>query len=640
MADAGALLVQARGHEAAGRLADAWAIYQESVRLAPNDLSGIAALLGFLTKIGKLDGILPLYRQAIALGWRDPAAAVALGNVLVSRYQFAEAEEVFRGVLAGAPGDQGALRGLGFALGGLKRFAEAIECLERTSEPAAGQVLLKAHVWAQAHLAAARAGRALEEGHWQDATRLLGQSIDIERGLLPQTTPALELSGDSSLRRIHRLLYIEVELKAREFEARVLLALHAAAQGLDVVIGQKMVISKIGFAKLPAGIVLIKTMNGMDVGRVKGAAEAGHMVVVIDEEAFGGSGRRPLWMRLNTDPEALARTDLIIAQGQEYADLLAAVFPEAAAKTRVLGNPRVDLCRPEFRKAQLNPGAAPGILICSQSQVCNPRGITFPDLISLHVRGVPMGEEIGGAVIAGTKEVFAYEISMIPQLQAATRMLAHTFPDTPILFRPHPAEDPVLWEQAFSRLANVTVSSAGALTDALRDAKALVYVRGCATGLEAHFQGVPIIRFDGDGRAPEPGDWISSNIGFPAQSPDDVVEALQKIAAGETTDEADKAEVARSFHSEGGRPVSAGVAAGLAEAAARRALPDPAALAKLRALAGGKTTQRDFDAHKFPATSLEEVRELAARLATVAGLPLPGIEAFAYNVFIFQGSGS
>ena len=639
MADASALLLQARSHETAGRLTDAWATYQDAVRLAPRDVQVIAAFLGFLTKIGKLDGILPLYREAIALGWRDFAAAVNLGNVLVSRYQFAEAAEVFRGVLAEAPDDQSARRGMGFALGGLKQFSQAIAYLKGTSDAPPGQALLKAHLWARVHLAAARAGLALEEGRWRDATQLLGESIDTESGLLPQAVPAPPTAG-ASIRPIHRLLYIEVELKAREFEARVLLALHAAAQGLDVVIGQKMVINKIGFAKLPVGIVLVKTMNGMDVGRVKDAAGAGHMVVVIDEEAFGGSGRRPLWIRLNTDPEALARADLIIAQGQEYADLLLSVFPEAAAKTRVLGNPRVDLYRPEFRKASSGPGEARSILICSQSQVCNPRGITFPDLISLHVRGVPMGEDIGRAVISGTKEVFAFEISMIPQLQALTVALARAFSQTPILFRPHPAEDPALWERAFAGLANVTVSSAGSFNDALSDAKAVVYVRGCATGLEAHFQGVPIIRFDGDGRTPEPGNWISSNIGFPATSADDVVAALHKIAAGETTAEADRAEVSRSFYSEGGRPVSAGVAAGLAEAAACRTLPDSSALAKLHALAGSKTTQRDFDAHKFPVTDVAEVRELAERLARVAGLPLPAIEAFAHNVFIFKGSGS
>lgn len=402
---------------------------------------------------------------------------------------------------------------------------------------------------------------------------------------------------------------------------------------MDAVVGQKAVFSQIAYARLPAGIVLVKTMNGNDVARIKRAAAAGHMVVVIDEEAFGGSGKRPLWMRLNTDPQALAYTDLVIAQGEEYGSLLTSVFPEAKAKTLVLGNPKVDLYRPEFRKVSDRPRDT--ILICSQSQVCNPRGVSFPDLISLHMRGVPMGEEIGHDVIEGTKEVFGYEISMIPQLQAVTRTLAEKRPGAQILFRPHPAEDATLWERAFAGLANVTVSSAGSMTDALLDARVLIYVRGCATGLEAHFQEVPIIRFDGDGRIPEPGNWTSSNIGFAAANATDVLAALARIEAGERTQVADKAVVAQSFHGIGERLVSVGVAAGLAGATKSRLLPEPSAQASLAGLSGFKISLRDFDLQKFPLTSVAEVQELADRLARVAGLPAPKVGALAPNVFLF-----
>jgi hypothetical protein len=213
--------------------------------------------------------------------------------------------------------------------------------------------------------------------------------------------------------------------------------------------------------------------------------------------------------------------------------------------------------------------------------------------------------------------------------------VARAFPDVPILFRPHPAEDARIWEQAFAGLQNVTVSSAGSMADALSDTKVLVYVRGCATGLEAHFQEVPIIRFDGDGRVPEPGDWISSNIGFPASSAADVVGALWRINAGESTQAEDRRVVDRSFHSDGEKLVCVGVARGLKEALAPHLSPETSTRAKLRALAGLRTQQREFDANKFPATSLHEVNALAQRLARVAGLPAPRIEAFAHNVFHF-----
>ena len=84
------------------------------------------------------------------------------------------------------------------------------------------------HLWVQANLQAAKGAIALEEGDWAKATALLGASTDLMRKVLPATVPvpAPDRNSDS---RVHNLLYIEVELRAREFEARVLLALHAAA---------------------------------------------------------------------------------------------------------------------------------------------------------------------------------------------------------------------------------------------------------------------------------------------------------------------------------------------------------------------------------------------------------------------------
>ena len=620
-----------------GRQHEAWPFYQRAARAAPRNPRVLGATVNFMARLGFADALLPLYRQAAALGWRDLGTSVVAGNLFYYRFQYAEAREMFADALKLDIANPDARRGMGMTLACLKQFREALPYLETAHTPEPGAPELRIHLWARACYLAAKAGIALEERDWSVATDQFKDAIDILRKVLPQSFPAPPAAADAA-RQVHKVMYIEVELLAREFEARVLLALHAAAQGIDVVVGQKLAFSQITHARLPAGMVLVKTMNGNDVERIKQAAAAGHVVAVLDEEAFGGSGKRPLWMRLNTDPEAIARTDVIIAQGEEYADLLFAVFPEVAARTLVLGNPKVDLYRPEFRKPSDRPRDK--ILICSQSQVCNPNAVGFSDLISMHVRGVPMGDQMGLDVMEGTKDVVAFEISMIPQLQAVTRALAEKHPGTRIQFRPHPAEDPTLWARAFAGLANVTVSSAGSMADALADAKALIYVRGCATGLEAHFQEIPIVRFDGDRSAPEPGNWISSDIGFPARDAGEVLDAVARIDRGERTQTEDRAVVLRSFHGNGQELVCVGVAAGLAGIIKSRLLPDPSARAQLvAALSGVRVSQRAFDAHKFPPTSAAEVQALADRLARVAGLKAPKVEALAPNVFLFGATG-
>jgi hypothetical protein len=137
---------------------------------------------------------------------------------------------------------------------------------------------------------------------------------------------------------------------------------------------------------------------------------------------------------------------------------------------------------------------------------------------------------------------------------------------------------------------------------------------------------------------PEPGNWISSNLGFPAKSPADVIAALESIDAGESTQAQDQAVVARSFHSDGGRLLCVGVAQGLTDAIVPHLRPEPDARPKLKALGSvPQAALRAFDEIKFPTTSLAEVTALAERLARVAGLPMPRIETVAHNVFLFVG---
>ncbi len=91
------------------------------MRAAPRDPAVLGGFLGLLTRLGKLDNILPLYREALAVGWRDLPAALALGNTLIGRYQYAEAAEVFESVLVRDPRSDDGHRGLGIALAALKR---------------------------------------------------------------------------------------------------------------------------------------------------------------------------------------------------------------------------------------------------------------------------------------------------------------------------------------------------------------------------------------------------------------------------------------------------------------------------------------------------------------------------------------
>ena len=179
--DKGAWLELASLYEQAGRMPDAWTAYQAVVRLAPNDLDVLAPLLGFLVRGRRVEGIMPLYHQLVLLGWGDARGMAALGNALISFFQYAEAEQVFRRTHALAPENEVVLRGLGITLNALKRFDEAVACLEKVADPPPGQPVSKGNVIARVHLLSARAGAALSAGNAAGAAELFSQAIDLQR---------------------------------------------------------------------------------------------------------------------------------------------------------------------------------------------------------------------------------------------------------------------------------------------------------------------------------------------------------------------------------------------------------------------------------------------------------------------------
>ena len=82
------------------------------------------------------------------------------------------------------------------------------------------------------------------------------------------------------------ILYVPVESRDREFDARLLVAFAAAERGLLVAFGQQTALFG-NLHRLPPGILLLKGLNRVQRRVVELAGEFGHVVVASDEEAVG-----------------------------------------------------------------------------------------------------------------------------------------------------------------------------------------------------------------------------------------------------------------------------------------------------------------------------------------------------------------
>jgi len=309
-------------------------------------------------------------------------------------------------------------------------------------------------------------------------------------------------------RRVHRILYLPIEVKAREFVSKSLIAREAIAQNFNVIMGASWVLNAWA-PYLPSGVVLFKSTNSIDARSMGQWVQSGHMTGVLDEEVFG-IDCTPDFLKATMHPHAAAYADLVCAQGQSYAD----VFP-FPANVRVTGNPRT---------LTYKPPQGDDILVCLQSGNINHAAIKeygFAHVVRavLTLSAGPMNSPLGQAWANIFRQSIEYECDALPLVRDTIEALGAAFPDRTIRVRPHPIENADTW--AFGR-SNIVLETAGGITDVLGKSSVAVFVSGCTTGLDALLAGVPAVRL---GRG---GHGISARMHTEVNSADDAVEAVRR----------------------------------------------------------------------------------------------------------------
>ncbi|TAL00528.1 MAG: hypothetical protein EPO08_13455, partial [Rhodospirillaceae bacterium] len=230
-------------------------------------------------------------------------------------------------------------------------------------------------------------------------------------------------------RLIHPLLYLLVEVKARELQAKAIIARQAAEQGLNVIIGATWAVTSLD---LPPGIMFFKTMNHLDAYNMWVLSKKGHQFAAMDEESFGIAATSR-FVAATTHPYAAAFADVICAQGKAYAK----AFPYPA-KVRVTGTPRTLTYR---------PSRGGDILVCLQSGNINNNGRSFEDMVahSLQLSAMPLSTRAGKDWVQIARSSIAHECEVLPLVLGTINALAAAFPDRRVVVRAHPVENPDTW---------------------------------------------------------------------------------------------------------------------------------------------------------------------------------------------------
>lgn len=278
-------------------------------------------------------------------------------------------------------------------------------------------------------------------------------------------------------------MYVPVQVKVREFVAKILFAAVAAERGYGTVLGTHRRLRP-SIHRLPRGIVWDYSATYPLLGMFRRYAAAGHKVVVCEEEGL-----------VEVPHDAAVAVDRYLAWGQDEAERVSAAVPDASPRVRVTGHPRFDLLRPELRPLHaadverirrrlgryllVNTNFAAnvqfGIPALQQTYRLDKAGFTDEDM-------------------AWFRERDLYSRRLFEEFKAVAVKLAAEFPSHTIVVRPHPSEDDDAWREAVGGLENAHVERTGSVVPWLIGADALIH-NSCTTGIEAHLVGASVFSY-------------------------------------------------------------------------------------------------------------------------------------------------
>ena len=296
-------------------------------------------------------------------------------------------------------------------------------------------------------------------------------------------------------------LIIPVENQVRELDPKLLLACIAARRGFPSYIGSRREFH-FKITAFPRGIYLSKSITGASDMMFRIMWNLGHEIVAWDEEALVHLPDETYYSR-RLSPDAMAYVSHFFAWGEDNAQLwLRYPHMPKSAIIDVTGNPRNDLLRPELHAYYDNEVAkiktAHGKFILVNTNFNHVNAFTPVQNLFQPTEKADETPKFGRAAKGMARDyaeglrdhkqaIFEDFQHMIPELDKA-------FPDFTIVVRPHPTEGQDIYHDIAARCKRVKVTNEGNVVPWLLAARALVH-NSCTTGVEAYVMRVPAVTY-------------------------------------------------------------------------------------------------------------------------------------------------
>jgi surface carbohydrate biosynthesis protein len=293
--------------------------------------------------------------------------------------------------------------------------------------------------------------------------------------------------------RSHTLI-LPCETRVREFDAKLLLACHAAERGYQVIVGVKRIID-LNATRLPRGIYLAKSVTNRNYFLYRTLRQLGHVVAASDEEGLVYASEA-VYHRTKVGSRTLPEPVALFAWGQANVNAWNSHPAYAGQPIFATGNARTDLLRPELRglfdeaAAALRDRYGDFILVNTNFSRLNH----FYGWQSFERRLLQDGgdaiDDAGDpryGLAAHKSMLFQRFLEMVPAL-------ARRFPTTTLIVRPHPSENHRRWLESAHGCPNVEVVHAGHIAAWLQAARVMIH-NGCTTAVESFLLDRPALAY-------------------------------------------------------------------------------------------------------------------------------------------------
>ncbi|NIQ90509.1 MAG: hypothetical protein GWN86_13045 [Desulfobacterales bacterium] len=296
-------------------------------------------------------------------------------------------------------------------------------------------------------------------------------------------------------------LLMPVENQVRELDSKLLLACIAARRGFSSVIGPRREMH-IQITAFPRSIYLAKSVPVHRNIIFQIMRNLGHEIVAWDEEALVHP-QAETYYRRRVCPLGIRYVSHLFAWGEDNAELWRH-YPELPMGTpiHVTGNPRGDLLRHEMRDIyqgdvkKLRSKYGDFILVNTNFNHVNAFS---PDLNLFRPVRKPGEEPKFGRAAKGMSREYAeglrdHKQAIFENFQQLIPALEKAFPQSAIIVRPHPTENQEIYRNIASQCERVRVTNEGNVVPWILASQAVIH-NGCTTGVEAYVMGVAAISY-------------------------------------------------------------------------------------------------------------------------------------------------